>query len=246
MGASSKDEMSVGERELYWDAYFRRMHPNFAHMHINPIVKAYLELFLKQHRRLPNCTETVDAMMSFPTNSYAALTLQFPNETPQCIRECSEHLFVMCGYLPRLHYITLAIHFRQLHHRLPTSDEMISMHRASLTASTESLQMKNLPSRIPIDITLIKHRIDYDLCQQDGSFCTTCQYDIEPGESQATLPCKHTFHADACLEPWIVNHNACPLCRRRIYRVEETHNAVNLLNSCTKFHNMYTEEHALC
>ena len=52
----------------------------------------------------------------------------------------------------------------------------------------------------------------FDLFGEEG-FCSVCQEDLKEGERIRTLRrCQHLFHA-ACLEPWILEHASCPMCR---------------------------------
>lgn len=53
-----------------------------------------------------------------------------------------------------------------------------------------------------------------DLDMLKDAQCTICLEDYEIGNSLKTLPCAHFFHT-GCVDPWLVNHNACPLCNDR-------------------------------
>eukprot|EP01114_Cavostelium_apophysatum_P015189 TRINITY_DN4091_c0_g1_i2.p1 TRINITY_DN4091_c0_g1~~TRINITY_DN4091_c0_g1_i2.p1 ORF type:complete len:192 (+),score=22.38 TRINITY_DN4091_c0_g1_i2:157-732(+) len=43
--------------------------------------------------------------------------------------------------------------------------------------------------------------------------CGVCGERLQVGDYAKQLPCKHWFHADECLHPWLQLHNTCPLCR---------------------------------
>ncbi|GJP46548.1 hypothetical protein CLOM_g5820 [Closterium sp. NIES-68] len=48
----------------------------------------------------------------------------------------------------------------------------------------------------------------------DGSVdeCSVCREKWEVGDKLREMPCSHRFHVD-CLQPWLDEHNSCPLCR---------------------------------
>jgi len=43
--------------------------------------------------------------------------------------------------------------------------------------------------------------------------CGICGELFVVGESVKRLPCKHWFHMDECLFPWLKLRNTCPICR---------------------------------
>lgn len=49
--------------------------------------------------------------------------------------------------------------------------------------------------------------------------CGVCFEKIKKSEKFRALPCSdtvyHKFHT-ACIDPWLQNHNTCPLCRREV------------------------------
>lgn len=45
--------------------------------------------------------------------------------------------------------------------------------------------------------------------------CTVCIDDVGLGDEVVVLPCKHWFH-DECVELWLKEHNACPICRASV------------------------------
>ncbi|CAI7784170.1 unnamed protein product [Closterium sp. NIES-54] len=42
--------------------------------------------------------------------------------------------------------------------------------------------------------------------------CSVCREKWEIGDKLREMPCSHRFHVD-CLQPWLDEHNSCPLCR---------------------------------
>lgn len=45
--------------------------------------------------------------------------------------------------------------------------------------------------------------------------CAICYEDARINEFWRKFSCRHEFHVD-CIDPWIIEHNTCPVCRARI------------------------------
>lgn len=63
-----------------------------------------------------------------------------------------------------------------------------------------------------LEISTSHHNLDDDTTRLE---CQICLADFQVGEQicwSNNPECVHTFHI-ACLEPWLMNHDECPLCR---------------------------------
>ena len=65
-------------------------------------------------------------------------------------------------------------------------------------------------------------RIDVDnlntliLCEDlPEETCSVCLEDFKDGDTIKKLNCNHIFHKD-CLQPWLNEHDNCPMCRQNI------------------------------
>lgn len=48
--------------------------------------------------------------------------------------------------------------------------------------------------------------------QMEPPTCTVCCDSISIGGKGMFMPCGHIYHPD-CLNPWLQDHNTCPVCR---------------------------------
>ena len=60
-------------------------------------------------------------------------------------------------------------------------------------------------------------KIEAKHCKKNGSemeppSCTVCCDTIAVGNKGMFMPCGHIYHPD-CLNPWLKDHNTCPVCR---------------------------------
>jgi len=53
--------------------------------------------------------------------------------------------------------------------------------------------------------------------------CSICQEEMELDQIAIRMPCSHLYHAD-CLEPWLKEHNTCPLDRYELLTDDEEYN----------------------
>lgn len=65
------------------------------------------------------------------------------------------------------------------------------------------------PLTLPIRIIT---QVDLDRGPVDRKECIICMDDYEVGQTQATLPCFHVFHAN-CIRQWLTRSSFCPICK---------------------------------
>lgn len=46
----------------------------------------------------------------------------------------------------------------------------------------------------------------------EDEMCSICRESFTVGEERLRMPCEHAYH-EACISPWLENHNSCPDCR---------------------------------
>ena len=54
--------------------------------------------------------------------------------------------------------------------------------------------------------------------------CAVCRLEFEVGDTLATLPCAHFFHAE-CVAPWLKTNKTCPCCKRELPGASPAHTA---------------------
>ncbi|KAI3988716.1 hypothetical protein MKX01_025028 [Papaver californicum] len=50
--------------------------------------------------------------------------------------------------------------------------------------------------------------------------CCICLEESKAEEEISRMPCRHMFHAD-CIVSWLEQSNSCPMCRFKVYQLEE-------------------------
>jgi hypothetical protein len=60
----------------------------------------------------------------------------------------------------------------------------------------------------PVDDDVYLHIIHEDVC-------SICLDTMDMGNECVVTPCEHYFHS-GCIQPWLLEHNSCPLCRQNI------------------------------
>ena len=74
-------------------------------------------------------------------------------------------------------------------------------------AKTESVQ------KLPIVKIEAKHcKKVIGSTEMEPPSCTVCCDAISLGSRGMFMPCGHIYHPD-CLNPWLKDHNTCPVCR---------------------------------
>ena len=73
-------------------------------------------------------------------------------------------------------------------------------------AKTDSVQ------KLPIVKIETKHCKKGPNGQMEPPSCTVCCDVIALGSKGMFMPCGHIYHPD-CLQPWLKDHNTCPVCR---------------------------------
>lgn len=71
--------------------------------------------------------------------------------------------------------------------------------------------MKELPK---VEITE-EHCKKLDDGKLEMPSCHICITDFEMKEKTLLLPCGHMYHMK-CIEPWLKEHNTCPVCRKEL------------------------------
>jgi len=51
----------------------------------------------------------------------------------------------------------------------------------------------------------------------DADCCAVCIEAFKPTDIARLLPCRHSFHKD-CVDPWLLMHRTCPMCKMDILR----------------------------
>lgn len=85
----------------------------------------------------------------------------------------------------------------QMHHQEPEPE------RRTGPPPTSAAVLRRLPK---IKVTA------YDIIANEGSECSICLGDLEPGENAVRLHCSHLYHEE-CITEWLKKSNECPVCR---------------------------------
>jgi len=69
------------------------------------------------------------------------------------------------------------------------------------------------PNPTPADTIKALPRVKLTVKDDKSEGCSICQDDFNVGDTVVLLPCDHKFH-EACITPWLVENNSCPICRK--------------------------------
>ncbi|XP_071688920.1 probable E3 ubiquitin-protein ligase RHC1A, partial [Rutidosis leptorrhynchoides] len=81
------------------------------------------------------------------------------------------------------------------------------------TSVNDSRQAPPPATRSAID-SMPTIKISYKHLNTD-SHCPVCKDEFELGSEARQMPCNHIYHS-GCIEPWLVLHNSCPVCRLQL------------------------------
>lgn len=107
----------------------------------------------------------------------------------------------------------------------PTDDQIMEYVRRISEQEAEDKKKKNKASEDAVKkLPIIK--LGREHCKQkegrlglEPPTCTVCVEHIKVGTKGMFMPCGHVFHPD-CLNPWLGQHNTCPVCRFEIPKEE--------------------------
>eukprot|EP00051_Salpingoeca_urceolata_P016513 m.219818 g.219818 ORF g.219818 m.219818 type:complete len:535 (+) comp18699_c0_seq4:37-1641(+) len=105
----------------------------------------------------------------------------------------------------------------RFHHRLKMARNRRSFAEDHVSSEPEETE-EELAQRAMDKIRTMK----LQRCGTNDNFddvCAVCLDNFQRGDALRTLPCTHQFHP-SCIDPWLIEHRSCPLCKHNILSVE--------------------------
>ncbi|NWW08525.1 RN128 ligase, partial [Oreocharis arfaki] len=93
--------------------------------------------------------------------------------------------------------------------------------RRLITARAQSREQRRLRARAKKAIEQMQLRTLKEGDKEtgpDGDSCVVCFEQYKPNDVMRVLTCNHVFHK-TCIDPWLLEHGTCPLCKCDILKV---------------------------
>ncbi|XP_034984577.1 RING finger protein 148 [Zootoca vivipara] len=123
-------------------------------------------------------------------------------------------------------------HYPWITHYMGTIFVFASLAVAYCTcySATRLRRSRNLVQRCPqeLDIDKAMNYLELRTLKKDdkevgssGESCAVCLEMYKPKDITRVLHCRHLFHK-ACVDPWLLNHQTCPVCKWDMLRMVES------------------------